>query len=80
MKYVSNVYLMDGKPHASVTAVETRGNMIHPVSKTDGWVEYKDRIYDTESDARIAAISQIDVLVARLENLRETLVKKVMQK
>lgn len=80
MKFISNVYLLDKKPHASVTAVDVEhgplATFVRPVSKDDGWVHYKGKVHDTESDARIAAISEIDVLVAHLENLRATLVKK----
>ena len=86
MKYITHVYLHDGKPHAAITAVETDigpppsagaplSLFVRPISKDTGWVRYSGKVHETESDARVDAISKIDVLSAQLENLRESLVR-----
>lgn len=76
-RYTKNVYVHDGKPNVSITMVDVLHDsplIVRPVSKTSGFVQYKGPTFETESAARVAAISDIDVMIAKLENLRAALV------
>lgn len=78
-RYTHSLYLADGKPHATVTAVKyLGGRLIRPDSKSSGWVLAPEGmvLHDTEAEARSALIAEVDVLMAHLENIRASLVKK----
>lgn len=78
MPYVTSFYMYGGKPHTSITKVETLGDgdatLIRPASKTGGWVRRGSaRLFATEAEARSSLINEMDVFAARLANMRAAL-------
>ena len=70
--------MVDGKPHATVTEVKYFGGRV--ISKSSGWIYAPPDVvlHVSEADATVSLISDIDVLMARLANMRDALQKKLL--
>ena len=82
--YISHLHIFANRPEFSVTQVTYREHegqtFVRPISKDYGWVKYGGKIHETYLAAVASLISDSDVLLAKLENVRELLVRQVYGK